>query len=292
MLKLAILQSDSSHTETYIGLANGADSPFAGRARIVALWGEDAVQTRNKATHDVRAVDSIADAASIADVIMVCGRFGDTHHRVAVEALEHGKPIYIDKPLTNSMSEAVDLAQRVARKGVPVFSCSPLRFAPEITRLTCDVPGAGACRGGAVVGLAEWADFGARGCNVYFYGVHSAEILHAVFGPGIEAVRVEKGASGDVVLVRYSDRLLVTWQLLRECGEIYAVDYYGAERNLSASVAANSAYYPATLDAIVRMGETGTPPLPFSYGVEVVGLLDAVERSRGSGNWERLSPLS
>jgi predicted dehydrogenase len=106
------------------------------------------------------------------------------------------------------------------------------------------------------------------------------------------AVRVEQGQPGEVVLVRYTDGRLIAWHLLRECREIYAVDYHGAERTLSASIAADSAYYPATLDAIVRMGETGKPPIPFEYGVEVVGLLDAVERSRASGAWEKLAALS
>ena len=49
MIKVAILGSDSSHTEAYTSLINKSGSPFFGQAKVFWIWGENKEETNNKA---------------------------------------------------------------------------------------------------------------------------------------------------------------------------------------------------------------------------------------------------
>lgn len=288
MIRVAMLQADSSHAETYIALLNAPGSPLAARARVVHLWDRDPARAEAKAMHGVRIAGSLEDAITGVDVVMVCGRWGDEHHAVAAEACRAALPLYIDKPLTNSFAEAADLAARARAAGIPAFSCSPLRYAPQTVAFRERSVALGPFRSGYAAGLAEWPEFGPRGRRIHFYGVHAAELLHATFGPGVDAVRVASASSSDLVTVRYRDGRLVALHLLRGGEELYEIGYFGEAGCASASVPADHDCYLGTMQAILRMAETGIAPIPLDYAVEIVALLDAIEQGRRTGDWVNL----
>ena len=49
MIRIAFLGSDSTHTEALGRRINGPESAYTGWARVVSIWGEDPVQTADKA---------------------------------------------------------------------------------------------------------------------------------------------------------------------------------------------------------------------------------------------------
>lgn len=288
MIRVGMLGADSSHTETYLGLLNRAGAPCQGRGRVVKLWGQDEAVARAKGGNLTEVVPRPEDAVRDVDVVMVCARWGDEHHRLARVALEAGVPTYVDKPLTNGLEEAGALLALAESRGVPAFSCSPYRFAREVMELADLLPGLGGFRAGHCAGLAEWPALGQRARTIHFYGVHVAEIFHAVFGSGIEAVRVEPAHPGRLATVRYDDGRQVALHLLADAAEVYHVAYYGARGWAQRAIDPAGDYYARTLDAILRMAEQGKAPIPLAWAVEIVALLDAIERAGAGAGWVRL----
>lgn len=71
-------------------------------------------------------VDLLLDAVDAIDIVTPTL----THHALAVRALERGKHVFIEKPLTNTVAEAKDLVDRAARAGRAVQVGHVERFNP------------------------------------------------------------------------------------------------------------------------------------------------------------------
>lgn len=283
-IRIAILGGDSAHAEIYTSLCNPKGSPLYGRARVETLYDPDPAVCRKMAVGSVRVAGSPAEALAEADLALICSRWGEDHALLAEAAMDAGRPVYIDKPLTNDLAEARGLLARADAAGVPAFSASPLRFDPAILSLREKLGDIGPVLGGYCGGVAETPLLGPRGQNVYFYGVHLVDIAHTVFGPGARTVRVDPGPAADHVSLEYGDGKTIGLTWLRDCDPHYAVTVHGTSGALQAAIddpgAFDGPFYPVILEHAVRMAETGLPPIPFSHAVEVIAILDAIEHAR------------
>ena len=58
-----------------------------------------------------------------------------THHRLAAQALEAGKHVFVEKPLAGSSAEAVDLVERAARAGLTLMCGHTFLYSPPVRRI-------------------------------------------------------------------------------------------------------------------------------------------------------------
>src|SRR5687767_1448341 len=80
----------------------------------------------------VKLVDKPEDMIGKVDGIMIESVCGSVHLERARPFLEAGIPTWIDKPFANSTRDAEAILNLAAKKNVPVFSASSLRYTPEI----------------------------------------------------------------------------------------------------------------------------------------------------------------
>lgn len=59
----------------------------------------------------------------------------DSHPEIAIAALEHGKHVFVEKPLARSVAEAEEVARAVARTGKHLMVGMNHRFRPDATLL-------------------------------------------------------------------------------------------------------------------------------------------------------------
>jgi predicted dehydrogenase len=280
--RIALLQATSSHAEAFAAILNDPAGPVAGRATVTALWDADINRARAAAAGAVPATDDLDAALDGADGVMICGRWGDEHPEIAIEAARRKLPAFIDKPLAANAGDAARVADAFAEVAVPAMSASAYRFAPEVLALRERLDDFGDWRSGHAAGISEWPDFGAKGRELHFYGVHVAEMIQAVFGGGMTEVSVRTGPDSDIATLAWPDGRLLDWHLLRNAADIYEVRYYGADGTGQATIDPDGAYYENMMDAFVTMLETGISPVPLSDSVEIVRLLDAVTHARGT----------
>ena len=277
MIQVAILQATSSHAEAFATILNGSGGPFENRARAVSIWDEDIERARAASSGAILATDDLTSALSGANAAMICGRWGEEHPEIAKLIARRNLPTFIDKPLAPDAEAAAEVADAFEKSGTPAMSASAYRFAPEILDVLAQLEALGPYRSGQAAGISEWPNFGKRGRDLGFYGVHVAEMIQVVFGNGFQAVTVTPGPDADLAIISYPDGRLVSWHLLRESEDIYEVRYYGANGHACATIDPDGAYYENMLDAFIGMAESGRSPVPLAWSVEIVALLDAVK---------------
>ncbi len=101
-------------------------------AKVTHVWAQD----KKIASHIAKAslietvVEHYTDMIGQVDGILLARDDAETHYEFAVPFLDAGLPIYVDKPLALSVTEARTLIDRQQYPG-QLFSCSALRYAKE-----------------------------------------------------------------------------------------------------------------------------------------------------------------
>lgn len=285
MLKIGMIGADSTHTEAYTRLVNLPTGPRYGRAQVVKLWGEDPAQARTKAEQCQipTVVATPAEAISDVDLVMVCNRYGDDHTSPARLAIAAGVPTFVDKPFANDFADVQMLVQLAGEKGTPLMSCSAVRYAVELLELQAQLPSFGPLNLAVTSGPAVGDFPNPRARHPFFYGIHPVELLHTLLGPGAEAVTTQRTARCDVGLVHYADGRQGVINLLQRSPSLYHGVVYGESGWAEIDIRNWENFYVGTLDQIITMAETRTPPYPIEWAVEVMAILTALLRSAESG---------
>ena len=194
-MNFGIIGADSTHTENFAGIINrGLAGP---RMRVTKLWGANAAQARAKAADT--GVDEVVSAPEEVmqgvDAVFVLNRWGPDHFAPAMQAVERGLPLFVDKPLCDDPQEAVTLVRAAAKAGVPLMSASAVRYDSAFRQLLERLPGLGRTRSIMFTLPQNWQ----------LYGVHAVDVMHAVFGVGAVDVTSVRNESGDVVTIRWPD---------------------------------------------------------------------------------------
>ena len=102
------------------------------KANVTHVWAQDKKIAMHiaKATFIENVVDNFTDMIGKVDGILLARDDAETHYEFAKPFLNAGIPIYIDKPLALSVSEAKRLIDLQKYPG-QLFSCSALRYAKE-----------------------------------------------------------------------------------------------------------------------------------------------------------------
>jgi len=101
--------------------------------RVVGLWGRDKSRALDVAArYGVKAYESYSDLLGDRDVevVDICTPTY-THRKLAVEAMEAGKHVLVEKPMALSLMEADEMISASRRAGVKLMVAHVLRFFPE-----------------------------------------------------------------------------------------------------------------------------------------------------------------
>lgn len=109
-------------------------------ADLVAVCDESRERQREIADQypGVAVTGSVDEAMRHADGVVVATPAA-THAAIALQAIDRGIPVLIEKPMTLSTADAMMIAERAAAKGVSVLVGHLLLFHPVITRLSAMV---------------------------------------------------------------------------------------------------------------------------------------------------------
>ena len=112
----------------------------------------------------------------------------------------------------------------------------------------------------------------------FFYGIHTAEMLQALFGTGIESVRCEHSDREDVATVYYKDGRTPVLRFVRGCDESFwfSVSATGGARLAKIE---GSSFYARMLRRVLAMFQTKRPPVSLAETFEIIALLEASDRS-------------
>ncbi len=224
--------------------------------------------------------DSPAKVAEACDAVLLTSVDARVHLDQFREIAPFKKPVFIDKPFALEEEAAREMFRLAGENGIPLMSCSSLRFADGFTGALGDDAD------GALTGADFYGPMAIQETQpgFFWYGIHVVEMLYAAFGTGCREVSVVTNDDHDLVTAVWGDGRIATLRgnrvgnnkfggvLQREKGSRF-VDIYSAKRP----------YYASLLEKIMVMFTTGAPQIKEAETVEIVRFIQAANRARETG---------
>ncbi len=281
MIKIAILGIENSHAWHFAS----ALAPKTGEKRfpdfeLIGFYGESGREDTKVGMERLAQMSSCTryaahydDFLGEADAVMVTARHGDNHLKYARKYLEAGIPVWLDKPITASIEDFVEVARLQKEYGSLVTGGSTLYYAEGVQaarKFLLDNPGFAI--GGAVSAPVNMVnDYG----DFWFYTQHLAEMLLSVFGTDVRSVRAVKNAESVSAIYKYDDFTVNAFY-----GGDYAVTIYGKDmKTFSETVALSGESFLDELTPFLDAVKTGKADRTLDYLRYPVALIDATIRS-------------
>jgi len=292
MIKVAIIGLDTSHSIEFTRRIQGDGCPAGeqvdGLQAVTCLrfatpfQNGDGLDVRQRQLEKwgVKVTTDFAEAVTDCDAIMLEINDPTLHLEYFKRCADLGKPVFLDKPLADNINNGMKIAAIAREKNISVFSCSSLRYDSAIVAAAKQIT--------APKNALIWGPLGQApaGSSLVWYGVHSFEILQKMMGAGATAVHVINNRNGMVAHVDYADGRYGMVELT-----VGAYRYGGVLRNHQNTEIlfnAQGNFYGELLKQISCFFQTGNAPIGINETLEVMGMLDAAERSFHSGRNESL----
>ncbi len=282
--RLGIIGTTTSHVPAFIGIINHPEREGIYRQfEIVAAYAGgmpdnpaswDRVEEYKKGALEKGVVfyPSIEEMLPQVDGILLESVDGRCHLEQAKPVIAAGKPLFIDKPMTACLADAVVIFRLAEEKGVAVFSSSSLRFSSGFQSMRTN-PSVG-----PVLGAAAWGPSSRNPSNpgFFWYGIHGVETLFTIMGQGCEEVACVGSDDYDLASGIWSDGRIGTFRGSRGGKGGYGATVYGAQ---GAADAGKYEGYKPLAEAICRFFSENKPPVEPRETLEILAFMEAAEES-------------
>lgn len=291
-LRVALIGLDTSHAIEFTRRMQGTDCPpgeaVEGLQAVTCLrfaspfQNEEGLDARQKTLESwgVRVTPRFDEAVADCDAIMLEINDPALHREYFERCAGLGKPVFLDKPLADTLPNGRQIAALAEQRRVPLFSASSLRYDRAVVAAARAMP--------APRTAIVWGPLGTApaGSSIVWYGVHAFEMLQLCLGRGAAGVHVVRDANGLVACADYADGRRGVVELTTGAWRYGGVlrDHQNPEVPFSAA----GGYYGELMKQVAAFFRGGVTPLPVADTLEVMGLLDAAERSAASGRREAL----
>ena len=295
-LRIGLIGLDTSHVVQFTGILNDpSHAEHIPGARVVAAFKGGSPDVEASATRierftgevtgkwGVELVDSIEALCRRVDAVMLTSVDGRQHLAQVRPVFAARKRVFIDKPLAGSFEDAREIARLSRESGTPFFSASSLRFQPELKVLRAS-PELGGIVGASAHGPCPIQTYVP---DLFWYGIHTVEMLYTLMGPGAETVTRVHTPDADVVTGRWKDGRLGVMRGHRTGPQTYGAVAYGQKAILSFGAPRPNApqerlqpAYPALLDATLAFFRGGQPPVTPEETLEIMAFMEAADLSK------------
>ena len=296
-IRVGLIGLDTSHAVAFTQLLNDASrADHVPGARVVAAFKGGSPDIESSATRIDKFTDELRDAWKIelvgsieelvqrVDAVMLTSVDGRVHLAQARPVIAARKPLFVDKPFTASVRDAMELAALARQRGTPLFSSSSLRFTDDVQAIERD-PRVAEVRGAMTWGPATLEP---HHPDLFWYGIHAVEMLYTFMGPGCERVTRTHTPDADVVVGQWKDGRVGVFRGTRNGPTSYGQVVFGPKTVLTAPDYAGGAppkrsgYY-GLIKEVVEFFRTGTSPVPVEETVEIMAFMEAADVSKSRG---------
>src|SRR5918993_3014655 len=225
---------------------------------------------------------AIADApeavAEACDLVFITAADGRTHLDYVRKTISARKPTFIDKPLAVTSVDAREIMRLGEQHHVPIMSASSLRYAPALLEALGD-DALGPIAGVDVFGPMPIEP--TQG-GLFWYGIHTVDMLNRAMGGGCREVRTTTSANHDAVAATWSDGRVATLHGLRDAHGKFGLTIHRDKgfQFVDAYAGAKRSAYAAMLDAVMRSLPQGKSDVEPKETLEIIRLIEAANESR------------
>lgn len=288
MIKFGLLDFDTSHavefTKRLNHLAIDKEQFVDGGKVVIGCPGESKLSPERIAGYTdemkklgVPLADKPTDMIGKVDAMLIEAVDGSVHYERARPFLEAGIPCFVDKPFACSVSDARKMIDLAAKKKLPLFSSSSLRFAPELVDFVADQ------KHGKILGAISYgpASLHERNPGLFHYGIHAVEVLYTLMGPGCETVTCTADKGADVTTGHWRDGRIASVRGVRAGAADYGAIAF-TEKRVAQVPIGTKFIYRELLKKVVETFTTGKPPIDIAETLEIVGFIEAAFKSQNN----------
>ncbi len=285
-LRAGMIGLDTSHVIAFTNLINNPDAT-GDVARIEVTAGypggspdiassRDRVEGFTERLRDkgITIYDSIPEMLENVDVVLLESVDGRVHLEQVIPVFEAGLPVYIDKPLAGSLTDALAIAELAERYDARWFSSSALRFSPGFMDYRD-----GHADTGSIRGVNSWgpASIEPTHPDLFWYGVHGVEILFTIMGPGcVEVTRVHQEGTDKVVGV-WEDGRVGSFRGIRDGRTGFGAMVFGSS---GITRAGDYEGYGPLIEAIAAFFVSDVRPIDPEETLNLFAFMEAADESK------------
>lgn len=288
IIKIGIIGLDTSHAPAFTKLFNGENpKPELSGFRVVAAYPFGSRDIKSSMDRipgyidqvkelGVEIMDSIDALLQKVDVVLLETNDGKPHLEQARAVFKAKKPVFIDKPVAGSFSDALKIYQEAEAAGVPMFSSSSLRYQKNVHAVRHEN------KIGQVLACDSFspATLESSHPDLFWYGIHGVEILFTAMGKGCESVTRFSTQDAEVVIGTWKDGRIGTFRGMRSGKHDYGGTAFGTEGNLF--FGPFEGYEPLAIQ-IAEFFRTKKLPVEPRETLEIYAFMEAADESKRRG---------
>lgn len=292
-LRIGMIGLDTSHALAYTELLHDRTHPYhVPGGRIAAAYpggSADFELSRSRVqgfteklrdSHGVRIVDSPRAAVIDCDAVLLTSVDGRVHLEQFKEIAAFGKPVFIDKPFAVTSAHAREIADLAERAGVPFMSSSALRYAEELAAAL------GEQEDGDIIGIDSYGPLELQPTQpgLFWYGIHTVEMLYAVLGKGCLRVSAVSNEDHDLIAGEWPDGTIGTVRGNRRGNNKFGALLHRTNGSRFIDVYRHpKPFYASLLEKIMPFFATGRPDIDPEETLGVIRFIEAANESRQTG---------
>ena len=295
-LRIGMIGLDTSHVIAFTELLNNPAHPhhipgakvafgFPGGSKDfeLSINRVEGFTKELREKHGVEILDRPEAVAEAADLVFIESVDGRVHLDQFRRTARYRKPTFIDKPLAVSSADAAEIVQIAAHENVCMTTASAMRYieplalalAPERTEAS-----------GPIVGVDVYGPMDEQPTQpgLFWYGIHSVEMIYAAMGPGCDSIHVSHRPESDLVTATWKDGRQATLRGQRKAtGKFGAVIHRKKDVQYVDASASKRPGYASLLEAIIPGLIAGKPAVAPSESLEIIRFIESANRSRTTG---------
>ena len=217
--------------------------------------------------------ETAEEMISAVDAVLLCRDDPENHREMARPFIDAGIPIFIDKPLCDSLEDLKYFAAEVA-KGKFIMSCSSQRYAGEYMAVKQDLVNLGKLELITAVGVKDWTK----------YGVHMLEGIFSLLDDAKPLSVINVGREdAHIVKIDFEGGLQVTVHLMMHISGTFQVSVFGQKGWRMLEIKNSYAQFRDNIIEFIRSVQEGKPRLEFAKTEQIIKTLIAGNDSLKQG---------
>lgn len=285
--RIGIIGLDTSHSTAFTkALFNAKESDGFNGFKVVAAYPKGSNDIASSVERipgytaevqkmGVEIVNSIEELLPKVDFVLLETNDGRLHLEQALPVLKAGKRMFIDKPMTASLADAIAIFNAAKKYNVPIFSSSSLRYITGIDEVLSG-------KIGKVTGAEAYspAKLEKTHPDLFWYGIHGVETLFTAMGTGCQSVTRISNDDTDLVVGTWNDGRIGTFRGIQKGKADYGGTAYGES---GIKVLGPYAGYNPLLKEIIQFFQTGVVPVKEEETLEILAFMEAADISKSKG---------
>lgn len=199
-MKIGMIGTDSTHAVAFSERLQKKDHElFAYRGGSTIELSRNRIErvSAELRKKEIPFITTLQELADICDAFIITSIDASQHFEQFADLAVSEKPIFVDKPLAQNYEQASSIVEHANERGIPLMSCSALRFAEEI-QLAKSKKGIEAVD--IITPLPMLQEF-----DYYYYGIHAVEMISALKGSFVKNIAVTFNDQQHFITLTFQD---------------------------------------------------------------------------------------